>query len=72
MDDWTEFLASGGQIGVIYTDSAKAFDKVQKLLAKLRSYRITKEMLIIITSTNSHDCLLEQTNSKTLYFFWFS
>ena len=72
MDDWTEFLASGGQMGVIYTDSAKAFDKVQKLLAKLRSYRITKEMLIIITSTNSHDCLLEQTNSKTLYFFWFS
>ena len=38
MDEWTEF---------IYTDFAKAFDKVphQRLLAKLRSYGITKEML---------------------------
>ena len=47
MDDWTEFLDSGGQIDVIYTDFAKAFDKVpvQRLLAKLISYGITKEML---------------------------
>ena len=47
MDDWMEFLDSGGQIDVIYTDFAKAFDKVphQRLLAKLRSYGITKEML---------------------------
>ena len=46
-DDWTELLDSGGQIDVIYTDFAKAFDKVphQRLLAKLRSYGITKEML---------------------------
>jgi len=38
MDEWTEF---------IYTDFAKAFDKVphQRLLAKLRSYGITKEIL---------------------------
>ena len=47
MDDWTELLDSGGQIDVIYTDFAKTFDKVpvQRLLAKLRSYGITKEML---------------------------
>jgi len=40
MYEWTDFLDSGGQIDVIYTDFAKAFDKVphQRLLAKLKSY----------------------------------
>ena len=28
LDDWTEALASGGRIDVIYTDFEKAFDKV--------------------------------------------
>ena len=28
MDDWTTQLDSGGQIDVIYTDFAKAFDTV--------------------------------------------
>ena len=42
-----EFLDSGGQINVIYTDFAKAFDKIpyRRLVAKLRQYGITKEML---------------------------
>jgi len=37
MDDWTAQLDSGGQVGVIYTDFAKAFDTVphQRLLLKI-------------------------------------
>ena len=31
MDDWTTQLDSGGQIDVIYTDFAKAFDTVPGL-----------------------------------------
>jgi len=47
MDEWTDFLDSGGQIDVIYTDFAKAFDKVphQRLLAKLKSYGLAHELL---------------------------
>ena len=28
MDKWTEYLEQGGQIGVMYSDFEKAFDKV--------------------------------------------
>jgi len=28
LDEWTNLLESGGQIDAIYTDFAKAFDKV--------------------------------------------
>jgi len=35
MDEWTEYLESGGQINVIYTDFENAFDKVShKLLIR--------------------------------------
>ena len=47
LDEWTEYLDSGGQIDVIYTDFAKAFDKVphQRLHAKLKSYGLTNDLL---------------------------
>ena len=43
----TYLLESGGQINAIYTDFAKAFDKVShtKLLMKLKSYGITQEII---------------------------
>jgi len=28
MDEWTEYLKSGGQINVMYEDFEKAFDKI--------------------------------------------
>ena len=31
LDKWTEYLESGGQIDVVYTDFEKAFDKVISL-----------------------------------------
>ena len=42
MDDWTAQLDSGGQVDVIYTDFAKAFDTVphQKLVLKIKTYNI--------------------------------
>jgi ribonuclease P/MRP protein subunit RPP40 len=41
-DIWTNLLEKGGQIDVIYTDFAKAFDKVphRRLLSKLSSYGV--------------------------------
>jgi len=32
MDEWTEYLESGGQINIIYADFEKAFDKVSHIL----------------------------------------
>jgi len=40
MDDWTAQLDSGGQVDIVYTDFAEAFDIVphQRLLLKIRTY----------------------------------
>ena len=47
MDDWTTQLDSGGQIGVIYTDFAKAFDTVphHRLLFKLKTCNINTDLI---------------------------
>jgi len=39
MDDWTAQLDSGGQVDVVYTDFAKAFDTFphQRLLLKIKT-----------------------------------
>jgi len=52
LDDWTELLESGGRIDVIYTDLDKAFDKVpyRRLISKLYSYQVNKEIIIWIES----------------------
>jgi len=61
-DNWTQNLEDGGQIDVIYTDFAKAFDKVQRkrLLAKLKRLGngINTEMLAWI------ECFLIGRNQK--------
>jgi len=51
MDDWTTQLDSGGQIDVIYTDFAKAFDTVphHRLLFKLKTYNINTDLIAWIT-----------------------
>ena len=47
MEDWTSALNSGKQVEVVYTDFAKAFDKVphQRLLTKLRSYGLDDKLI---------------------------
>jgi len=44
-------LEEGEQIDVVYTDFAKAFDKVphQRLICKLKSYDIVNEIINWIT-----------------------
>jgi len=44
-------LDSGGQVDVIYTDFAKAFDTVphQRLLLKIKTYNIDTDLLLWIT-----------------------
>ena len=51
MDEWTTQLDYGGQVDVIYTDFAKAFDTVphRRLLFKLKIYNINTELLTWIT-----------------------
>jgi hypothetical protein len=52
LDKWTEMLESGGRVDVIYTDFEKAFDKVphSRLLSKLYSYGVDKELILWVKS----------------------
>lgn len=52
LDDWTKALDDNKQVDTIYFDFAKAFDTVphQRLLAKLKSYGITGNLLSWISS----------------------
>ena len=50
LDDWTDCLDTGGQIGQIDardSDFEKAFDRVlhRRLISKLHSYKITTEIV---------------------------
>ena len=47
MDKWTDSLDDGGQVNVIYSDFAKAFDKVphKMLISKLQAYSIDKSIV---------------------------
>jgi len=62
MDDWTTQLDSGGQIDVIYTDFAKAFDTVphQRLLFKLKTYNINEDLIVWISDflCNRKQCVV--------------
>jgi len=51
LDERTEYLKEGGKINVIYTDFAKAFDKVKhkQLIHKLKSYSIAENVVQWIT-----------------------
>ena len=52
LDDWTRAVQEGYQVDAIYTDFEKAFDKVphNRLLQKLRSYNIDKDIINWIQS----------------------
>ena len=62
MDEWTTQLDYGGQVDVIYTDFAKAFDTVphRRLLFKLETYNINTELLTWITDflCNRKQCVV--------------
>src|SRR5579864_1197888 len=47
LDDWTSAMDSGKQVEIIYTDFAKAFDKVphQCLLTKLKGYGLDNKLI---------------------------
>ena len=51
LDEWTEYIDSGGQIHCIYTDLEKAFDKVphKKLISKLASRKVQYTWSTIIS-----------------------
>jgi len=51
MDDWTIQLDYEGQVDVVYTDFAKAFNAVPhcRLLFKLKTHNINRELLTWIT-----------------------
>ena len=72
MDDWTAQLDSGGQVDVIYTDLAKAFDTVphQRLLLKIKTYNIDTDLLLWITDflCNKKQCVVLNGEKSS----WFS
>src|SRR5579872_4223106 len=47
LDDWISALDSGKQVEIIYTDFAKAFDKVphQRLVTKLKGYGLDNKLI---------------------------
>jgi len=71
MDDWTAQLDSGGQVDVVYTDFAKAFDTVphQRLLLKIKTYNIDTDLLFWITDflCNRKQCVV--LNGEKLTWF---
>jgi len=54
LDEWTDYLEGEGQIDVIYTDFAKAFDKVPHkrlpVIHKLKAYNINENLVHGITN----------------------
>ena len=48
LDEWTEALDNGSEIGVVYMDFEKAFDKVphKRLISKLKAYGFPEEWLV--------------------------
>ena len=52
LDDWSRALDAGDQVGVIYTDFKKPFDKVshRRLLSKLCAYGVNEELVKWIES----------------------
>ena len=50
LDTWVKNLEEGRQIDIIYTDFAKAFDKVPhcRLISKLHSYGINDQLILWI------------------------
>jgi len=62
MDDWTKQLDSGGQIDVIYIQSAQAFDTVphSRLLLKLKLYNIDANLDSWVTDflCNRKQCVI--------------
>ena len=72
MDDWTAQLDCGGQVDVIYTDFAKAFDTVphQRLLLKIKTYNIDTDLLLWITDflCNRKQCVVLNGEKSS----WFS
>ena len=70
--DWTAQLDSGGQVDVIYTDFAKAFDTVphQRLLLKIKTYNIDTDLLLWITDflCNRKQCVVLNGEKSS----WFS
>jgi len=62
MDDWTTQLDYGGQIDVVYTDFAKAFDTVphHRLLCKLKTYNINTDLVAWVSKflCNRNQCVI--------------
>ena len=62
LDDWTEALANGHIIDIIYTDFQNAFDSVphKRIISKLKSYSIEGNVLNWINTflNNRRQCVL--------------
>src|SRR5579864_4310324 len=70
LDDWTSAMDSGKQVEIIYTDFAKAFDKVphQRLLTKLKGYGLDNKLVTWISEflcIRTQRVRIENSNSYT-------